>query len=297
MQLFKKIRGKIYCAIALLVLFSTTLIGFIPIFVLGLLKLTPNQRVKNFCTKKVNRIVTLWNDANNLFLKISNPTHFEVNGVDSFSTDDWYLVIANHQSWLDIVILHRLFNRKIPVLKFFIKDQLKWMPLLGFCWWTMDCPFMKRYSPAYLKKNPHKKGKDLQSTEKALTSFKQTPSTLMSFIEGTRYSPEKKSLQNSPYQYLLKPKAGGISFVISTMGQKITHLLDVTITYPKGGNLLWNFLCHQLDLIKINIRKIPIPSQFLTPSLIEDETIKLEFREWLNEKWLEKDQLITTMKN
>lgn len=296
MHISKKFTGKLYATGALLVLLFTTALGSIPILFLGLAKLLPNPRLKIFCTNMVDKIATIWTDINNVYLDKSNPAQLEITGAQNFNPDDWYLVVANHQSWLDIVILQRLFNRKIPVLKFFIKDQLKWVPFLGFSWWAMGCPFMKRYSPAYLAKNPHKKGKDLQATQKALTVFKQTPASLMSFVEGTRYTSQKKLAQNSPYQHLLKPKAGGISFVISAMNKQINQLLDVTITYSEQENSLWDFLCHRIHSIQVNIRQIPIPKQFLTTSLIDNDKIQSEFREWLNEKWLEKDRLINEMK-
>lgn len=296
MHISKKFTGKLYAIGALLVLIFTTALGSIPILFLGLAKLLPNPRLKIFCTNMVDKIATIWTDINNVYLDKSNPAQLEITGANNFNPDDWYLVVANHQSWLDIVILQRLFNRKIPVLKFFIKDQLKWVPFLGFSWWAMGCPFMKRYSPAYLAKNPHKKGKDLQATQKALTVFKQTPASLMSFVEGTRYTQQKKLAQNSPYQHLLKPKAGGISFVISAMNKQINQLLDVTITYSEEENSLWDFLCHRIHSIKVNIRQLSIPTQFLTASLIDNDKIQSEFREWLNEKWFEKDQLINEMK-
>jgi 1-acyl-sn-glycerol-3-phosphate acyltransferase len=292
-----KIISPIFHAITtVIILILFTAIGSIPILLLGLLKLVPNQRLKIYCTKKVDQIAILWSDINNIYLNYIHPVEWKITGIEHFDPQKWYLVIANHQSWLDIVVLQRVFNRKIPVLKFFIKDQLKWIPFLGFSWWAMGCPFMKRYSPEYLAKHPHKKGKDLLSTKKALTLFKQTPATLMSFVEGTRYTDQKRSQQNAPYQQLLKPKAGGIGFVIDAMNQHITQLLDVTIIYPNENHSLWNFLCQRVDSVQIHIRQLTIPSQFLKSTLFIDEALLSEFRSWLNQQWLEKDQLITKMK-
>lgn len=292
----KKIIENLHAIPTLLVLIISTALGSVPILLLGILKLYPNQRWQVYCTKSVDKIAALWTDVNNFYVDKIHPAHWEVTGLENYDSKSWYLVVANHQSWLDIVILQRLFNRKIPVLKFFIKDQLKWVPFLGFSWWAMGCPFMKRYSPAYLAKNPHKKGDDLLATQKALKVFKQTPATLMSFVEGTRYTSEKKLQQNSPYHHLLKPKAGGVGFVIDAMNKQINHILDVTIVYPHHQNSLWDFLCRRIDSIKIHIRQLPIPSQFLNSSLISDEKTQAEFRQWLNHQWSEKDQLIAEMK-
>lgn len=292
----QKSEGPLYGILAVFMLIMTTTLCSIPVLIMGLLKLFPNQAWKVLCTKGVDLIASYWCSANNRYLDKTNPIQWEISGTTELNPKNWYLVIANHQSWLDIVVLQRLFNRKIPVLKFFIKDQLKWIPLLGFSWWAMGCPFMKRYSPSYLAKYPHKKGKDLEATKKALRLFKQTPATIMNFIEGTRYSAEKKQEQNSPYQHLLKPRAGGISFVISSMHQQITHLLDVTIIYPPEKSSLWHFLCRRVDAIKIHVRQLQIPAKFLNTSLPENDKMKADFHLWINQQWSEKDHLISMMK-
>lgn len=297
MILSKKLMGNISGFLALFILLITTILGFIPILILGILKLFPNKHLKIRCIKIIDQIATLWVNINTLYVEKTKLVKWNITGLDSFQNEDWYLVIANHQSWLDIVVLQRVFNHKIPLLKFFIKDQLKWVPLLGFSWWAMGCPFMKRYTPAYLAKHPHKKGQDVKATQKALKLFKQTPGTLMSFIEGTRYTPEKKRQQQSPYEHLLKPKAGGISYVISAMNQELNQLLDVTISYPEGNHSLWSFLCYRIQTINVHVRSITIPQPFLTVSLIEDDKIQSDFRHWLNDRWAEKDQLMSMMKN
>lgn len=288
--------GQLHGIAAIALLVSYTILGFIPILFIGILKLFPNRRWKTFCTRMVDAIATAWSGANNAYIDRTQQIKWEVIGLENLSRKNWYLVIANHQSWLDIVVLQRLFNRKIPVLKFFIKDQLKWIPLLGFSWWAMGCPFMKRYSKEYLTKKPHKKGKDLQSTRKAIELFRHTPAAVMNFVEGTRFTQQKNKQQQSPYQHLLKPKAGGIGFVISTMGQQFNSLLDVTIIYSNKKHSLWDFLCRRVDAIKVHIRQLPIPKQFTNPSLVDDDKMQIEFRDWLNNNWFEKDNLIASLK-
>ncbi|MCL9683414.1 acyltransferase [Legionella maioricensis] len=296
MQKTKKTGGHVYALLASLILVITTTLCFIPILFIGLLKLFPNKRWQTFCTRCVDAISMVWCDINNLYIDKVQKIHWDVTGLDNLKRNDWYLVVANHQSWLDIVILHRLFNRKIPVLKFFIKDQLKWVPLLGFSWWAMGCPFMKRYSKEYLAKKPHKQGKDLISTRKAIETFKRTPASIMNFIEGTRFTSAKKEQQKSPYNHLLKPKAGGISFIISSMGHQISSLLDVTIIYPDPDHSLWDFLCQRVKTVKINIRLLPIPQKFTSSKLLNDEQTQTDFKNWLNQQWAIKDNLIASLK-
>lgn len=288
--------GIAYAITALLILIISCILCFIPILFIGLFKLIPNKKWQTLCTKGIDAVVMCWSDVNNFYINKVLKVQWDIQGLDNLNPKDWYLLVANHQSWLDIVILQHVFNRKIPVLKFFIKDQLKWIPLLGFAWWAMGCPFMKRYNKAYLEKKPHKRGKDLIATRKAVQSFKNTPASIMTFLEGTRFTPEKKALQNSPYTHLLKPKAGGISFVISAMGTQINNVLDVTILYGEPQHSLWDFLCRRVKSITVHIRPITIPQQFSSSQLINDEQILTDFKNWLNEQWAEKDNLIASLK-
>ena len=295
MSLSNKFGSQLHAVLAVFVLIITTTLCFIPILFIGLFKLIPIKAWQDLCTRAVDSISTLWCSVNNWYVDNIQKLKLDITGLENLDRTNWYLVVANHQSWLDIVVLHRLFNRKIPVLKFFIKDQLKWVPLLGFSWWAMGCPFMKRYSKEYLAKYPHKKGQDLLSTRKAIEAFKRTPASVMNFIEGTRFTVTKKEKQQSPYTHLLKPKAGGISFIISSMGQQITSLLDVTIVYPEKNHSLWDFLCKRVHCAKISIRQIPIPSKFISSQLLENAEMQNEFKDWLNEQWAEIDRLITSL--
>ncbi|MCA0404019.1 MAG: acyltransferase [Proteobacteria bacterium] len=291
--IFKGGELKALCSLVLLVV--TTISCFIPILALGLIKLIPNIRIKTICTNLVDKIATLWCAINNAYINHILKIKWDIEGTKNLKAKGWYLVIANHQSWLDIVVAHRVFNRKIPAIKFFIKDQLKWVPLLGFAWWAMGCPYMKRYTKEYLVKNPHKKGKDFESTEKAVNLFKHSPTTIMNFVEGTRYTKAKSKAQGEPYQYLLKPRAGGINFVISAMGKQFTNLLDMSIVYPEKNTNLWDFLCGRIKTIKVHVQELTIPPQFTEPAASQNEELQNEFRHWLNENWLKKDALIEEM--
>lgn len=273
----------------------STMLAFVPVLLIGICKLIPYTPWQSFCGRWVDKVVMFWSGMNNFFINRTQKTKWRVDGIDNLSKKDWYLIIANHQSWMDIVVLQKIFNRKIPVMKFFIKDQLKWVPLLGFAWWAMGCPFMKRYTKAQIAKKPHKKGRDLKKTQKAMRLFKYRPTSIINFVEGTRFTEIKKSIQQSPYNALLKPKAGGISYAISAMGEKVNSLLDVTIHYSSRHCTLWDFLCRRIEAIQVNIRKIQIPTEFLTENLANDQQLQQSFREWLNNQWHDKDQLLLSM--
>lgn len=290
MHLIKKLFSNLIAVLSVLLLIVSTSIFFIPILIIGLLKLIPIMSWRVLCTRLIDKAVCAWVSVNGFYVDYLRRTKLHITGDVKLDKNHWYLVIANHQSWLDIVLLQRLFNHKIPMLKFFIKDQLKWVPLLGFAWWAMGLPFMKRYSRAYLEKNPHKRGQDLNATRKALYLFQHTPSTIMNFIEGTRFTEEKKNEQQSPYKHLLKPRAGGISFVIEALNHRINSFLDVTIIYPHKAHSLWDYLCGRINEVTIHVREIIIPPAFLERD--KDKSTQEEFYRWLNDQWVEKDLLI-----
>lgn len=296
MSKVKASRGQLNAIFCITILSISTILCFLPILFIGVFKLIPYKPWQTHCTRCIDAIATFWSGINNFFIEHTQSINWEVSGLSTYDKHGWYLVTANHQSWLDIVVLHKLFNKKIPVLKFFIKDQLKWVPLLGFAWWAMGCPFMKRYPKQYLEKKPHKRHKDFKSTKNSIALFKRSPTSIINFIEGTRFRQDKKIQQDSPYQHLLKPRAGGISYVIATMGKNINSILDVTILYPEGNSTLWGFLCRRIHNIKVKIRNIPIPQEYLNADILNNEDKQLQFRAWLNQQWQEKDTLISAMK-
>jgi 1-acyl-sn-glycerol-3-phosphate acyltransferase len=272
-----------------LMLISNTILVFIPFLIIGLFKLIPYPPLRKLCNKGLNFFCSYWIEFNSYFVKFTRRVKWNVKGDITLKRHQWYLVISNHQSWLDIVVLQQILHKRIPELKFFVKDQLKWVPFLGFAWWILDCPFMKRFSKEYLRKHPEKKGLDLLTTKKACQKFKNMPVSIMNFIEGTRFTQVKHKLQNSPYQHLLKPKAGGVAYVLQSMGERIHSIVDVTITYPERSKTLWDYLCGRVNQVNVYVRQLPIPEPFLKMNYFEDPEIKQRFQNWLNEVWGEKD--------
>jgi 1-acyl-sn-glycerol-3-phosphate acyltransferase len=174
------------------------------------------------------------------------------------STREWYLVVSNHRSWVDILVLQAVFNRRIPFLKFFLKQQLIWVPFLGIAWWALDFPFMRRYTAAHLEKHPEDRGKDLEVTRRACEKFRLIPTSVMNFVEGTRFTPAKHAAFKSPYRNLLPTRAGGTSFVLSSMGGMLHSLLDVTIAYSTGTPSLWDLCCGRVGTVIVDVRRRPI---------------------------------------
>ena len=237
-----------------------------------------------------------FNVANaNLTQKIRWDVQIDLNGGPPLRRDASYLVIANHMAWSDIVVLQQVFNRKIPFLKFFLKKQLLYVPLLGWAWWALDFPFMKRYSRSYLEKHPEKRGEDLATTRKACARFKGSKISILNFLEGTRFTAAKHASQRSPFKHLLMPKAGGVAFVLEAMGDQFDSLLDVTIHYPGGVQSLWGMLSGKLTEIVVRIKQVPIPREVLGGNYLDDSAFRERMQAWVTELWRAKDQLISQL--
>ena len=286
------VRGNLSLALYIL----NTLLWCIPLFLLVLAKaMVPLESWMRKCSRLLDAIAENWIWVNNLNQRlVVGNTRWEVQGMAVLKRSEWYLVLANHQSWVDILVLQRIFHRKIPFLKFFIKKELLWFPVLGQAWWAMDFPFVKRYTKSYLHKKPHLKGKDLEITRNACKKFKKTPVSIMNFVEGTRFTNEKHRRQQSPYAHLLKPKAGGIAFVLGSLGEQIHRVLDVTIVYPEGDINFWALLCGKIRKIKVRIRSLPVSPELLG-DYANDEHFRAGLQRWLNNIWAEKNRYIEEM--
>ena len=279
--------------LSLLLYIVNTLFWFIPLMLLAILKLLPITRWQAWMSYLVDAVAVAWISLNNFTTHIFTSIKWRVEGLETLSRKDWYLIIANHQSWADILILQNIFNRKIPFIKFFLKKELLYVPFMGLCWWALDFPFMKRYSQQLLKKRPELKGKDIATTRKACEKFRYKPVSIMNFVEGTRFTQAKHDKQQSPFRYLLKPKAGGTAFVLGTMGEQLHKLLDVTIHYPQGIPSFWDYISGKVHAITVNIKVLPISKELIGD--YNDQAYRERFQQWLNQLWVEKDQQLATL--
>ena len=233
-----------------------------------------------------------WVTCNSAWMSLTQKTHWDVQGLSKLNKDGWYLVSANHQSWVDILVLQHTFNGKIPLLKFFLKQELIRVPIMGLCWWALDFPFMKRFSKQYLEKHPEMRGKDLETTKIACEKFSQTPTSVMNFLEGTRFTQEKHAKQQSPYRYLLKPKAGGIAFAINAMGDKFQSILNITIAYPDGIPTFMDFMFGKVKNIVVRVNEIEIPPHYSKKDYNADPEFKQEVQGWVHNMWSDKDETL-----
>ena len=293
MAVLKHIRGFIVFSGLTL----NTIFWLIPIIVLALVKLVlPIPPARRLFTRAIMRFGENWVSVNRYILAGGGALRWQVRDIDELKYDGWYLVIANHQSAVDILILQTILNGRIPFLKFFIKQELIWLPFLGMAWWAMDMPFMKRYSRSYLAKHPEKRGKDLEATRRACKKFKDTPTSVINFIEGTRFSESKRDKRRSPYRNLLVPRAGGLAIALSSMGELFDAVLDVTLVYPGGVPTLWGLCCGDKVRVIADVHVLPCDAQLIGGDYGNDRDYRRNIHQWLTGVWEAKDQRIDVMR-
>ena len=243
----------------------------------------------------LNWIGENWLSGNSGWMRLTQKTKWDVQGMEGLNYHGRYLVVSNHQSWVDILVMQRLLNRRIPLLKFFIKRELIKVPLMGLAWWALDYPFLYRHSAEYLKEHPEQKGKDYEATRKACEKFGTVPTSVMNFLEGTRFTKEKRDRQKSEYKFLLRPKSGGLALALDVLGEKFHSLLDITIVYPDGIPTFWEFLCGKVKRITVRMRTIEIPKQFLHGDYEGDPVFRDAMHKWVQQLWRDKDKQIQTL--
>ena len=255
----------------------------------------PIRRMRLLIDPLLLRIAEAWISGNSGWMRLTQHTRWDVQGMEGLNYRSWYLVNCNHQSWVDILVLQRLFNRRIPLLKFFLKQQLIWVPVMGLAWWALDFPFMRRHSEEFLKQHPEMRGKDQETTRKACEKFALIPTSVMNFMEGTRFTASKHQRQQSPYKHLLKPKAGGMALALGVMGTKFQAILDVTIVYPDGPVDFWQFLKGKLKRVIVRVRHLPLPQQLVQADYAGDPAVREAYQKWVQQLWQDKDAQIDTL--
>lgn len=271
-------RALLTGTVAALVLAAYTLLLFALLAPLVLLKLLTRPLPPiGPLDRAVMTIADTWNRLNLAGLQRINRTRWQITMPADLQRHAWYLVIANHQSWVDILVLQRCLQGRAPFLKFFIKRELIWVPLVGLAWWALDFPFLRRRGGA-------SGAQDLAATRAACARFRALPTSVMSFVEGTRFTPAKHAAQDSPFRHLLRPKAGGVMMALDALGDQLDAVLDVTIVYPGRVPSFVDLLCGHLAEVRVHVERRPLPA--VDP---EQRFTAAAVQGWLAELWQLKD--------
>ena len=282
-------------AFPLLLVGLSTVAHVTVLLALAALKAIPNEAWRTRVTAWLIPVSESWIAFNAWAIRAFTSTRIHVEGGEGLRREGWYLVLANHQSWVDIPVLQSVFNRRVPFLKFFLKDQLKWIPLMGAAWWALDFPFMRRHSRAQIAARPELATQDRDATRKACKRFARIPTSVMNFVEGTRRTPAKHAAQQSPFRHLLKPRAGGVAFVLDAMGGLLRSVIDVTIAYPAGTPTMLELFAGRVPEIQVRIRERPVPEELLAGDYEHDAGFRERFQAWINGLWEDKDADLAQM--
>jgi 1-acyl-sn-glycerol-3-phosphate acyltransferase len=266
-----------------------------PVLALGLTKLLKQSRKVD----ETNiQITNSWLSVNNWLIDHVLPnTQWDIS-IDEdlqLSMQGRYLMTCNHQSWVDTTVNQYFGLTRMPLTRFFTKWELIFIPFVGQAFKILGFPMMKRHSKAQIAKKPELKDRDMEEARKACQQLLSQPFTLLNYLEGTRFTQEKHDQQQSPYQHLLKPKAGGLALALNILGDQIDALVDMTIVYPDGAPGYSEFWLGEVPRIAVNLRKINIPDWVLGGNYEDDAEYRERFQQWVHELWLEKDQLIESM--
>lgn len=278
-------------AIVALLLIANTIFWVIPIYVLVLVKLVlPFQFIRVPLSRFMSFLAQTWAFMNSNFSRLFLRIEWDVRLPANLDPKGQYLACSNHQSWNDIFCLMYAFGYKAPFFKFFLKQELIWVPLLGLAWWGLDYPFMKRYTREQVEKKPSLKGQDMVTTRKACEKFKTQPVMVLNFLEGTRFTPAKHAKSQSPYVHLLKPKSGGFAFAMSAFGEQINSMLNITVVYPDGSRGFWDFLSGKVRRVIVDVQELTIPHEFYVGDYENDREFRGRYHRWIAEIWQAKDE-------
>lgn len=276
-------------ASVLLVIFNTALTSLIVSFFAVIKLILPFAVVKKITVSMANKTLWGWATLNLWMLNLNNTIEWEIEEGDGLSQDNWYLLLSNHVSWADIVILSSVMKDKIPMTKFFLKYELLFVPFVGLACWGADMPFMRR--------DPERLDDDFKAIQKSCENFRAVPTTVVNFVEGTRATPEKLKDARTPYKHLFKPKIGGIAFTLSAMGELFDGIVDVTLAYPENQKSPFiDMLQGKLTKVVVRINLYPNDEK-VNGDYFGDKAFKRGFHKWVNDLWKEKDEYLQGILN
>ncbi|WP_039055289.1 acyltransferase [Enterobacter sp. Bisph1] len=292
-----KLLAAITLFLSVLLTILVTLVCSVPIIIAGIFKLLiPVPALWRAISTLCNFMMYCWCEALGWLLHLNPHLKWDVEGLEGLNKKNWYLLICNHHSWADIVVLCVLLRNHIPMNKYFLKQQLAWVPFLGLACWALDMPFMRRYSRSFLIRHPERRGKDVETTRRSCEKFRHHPTTIVNFVEGSRFTEEKRHQVRSSYTHLLPPKAAGVAMALNVLGKQFDKVLDVTLCYPENDRTpFFDMLSGRLTRIVVRVNVVPV-DETLHGDYVNDKHFKRRFQQWLNNLWHEKDELIGSIK-
>ena len=270
-------------------------IGFSTITIANLPRPFVSQKLKISLARMSNHISDWTILGFKVIMNFFHNNKMEVIYEDTFDRNDWCLGLANHQSWADILLILSASNYMMPNIRFFMKKELSWIPFIYLANKNLNMPFVNRHSKKQITKNPNLRLQDYENTIKSCKRLKRAPSTIFSYAEGTRFTSEKHKEQNSSYKNLLEPKIGGLATALSALPES-KYLIDFTLIYKTDQRSAWAFLKGDMADVKILVKKFKIPESLKNKSYLDDNEYRIEFKNWIEDIWSQKDKSIESLK-
>lgn len=294
-RLFGHVRG----AAAVVGMAGVTLLFGIPLVPAAVVKLTlPAGRARDRATAAVLGIAKTWARIINAIILGISGTRLTYQQLMADDPNGRYVLISNHQCWADVMLLIAAIDPRLPFPRYFIKEQLRWLPVVGLAAWALDFPFMKRHSRAAIEKNPGLRDEDMNTVRRACQVFRDLPVSLVNYAEGTRATPAKRAAADSPYQTLLPPKAGGTAFAVNAMRDVLDGILDMSVAYVDTPNpSFWDLVCGRIPEVAIRVRYLAVPADLAAGDYVADPDYRARFKAWLDELWAGKDTDITAIQD
>ena len=276
------------------VILGNSFAGSLPVWLMGAAKIITGAAIAD---KAVIKIANYWINSNNKLIDTILPEKdWRITLPDDVQINGKYLLVCNHQSWVDTSIVQYISQDRLPLTRFFTKFELIYIPIVGQTFYFLDFPMMRRHSKKAIAKNPALKGQDIIEAKRACALLKDKPFTLLNYLEGTRFTPVKRDKQQSPYRHLLKPRAGGLALAINALGKEIDGILDMTIVYPDGVTAYSDLWKGDIKRLGVDVRYLEIPDALSAAiqngGYEDDAAIKAQMFNWVEQIWENKDARI-----
>ncbi|MCE2425318.1 MAG: 1-acyl-sn-glycerol-3-phosphate acyltransferase [Pseudomonadales bacterium] len=271
------LRGHLAATLSLTAIAGNLLVFSVPLVLLVVARsLVP--AVRPLASRLGSRIYRLAVAFDDWCLHRISGARWQDPGLD-LDPDEVCIVVANHRSWADIFLLQSVIARRGPIVKFLCKRELAYLPVLGLIFVAFDFPILRRRSRG-LESDADRRADDRRRVRAACAVLSRSPAAMLSFVEGTRFTEQRRQRVRSPYRRLMPTRPGGFSTLLQALGSLGPAIVDVTIIYPRDVSF-WEFLGGAGGEIRILAERFPIHTvaQRGGPA-------------WLDARWRRKDDAL-----
>ena len=168
-----------------------------------------------FGQNAANALAVLWSRIGCYLI----PVRIRMTGKDNYSPDMPYIIVANHQSMVDIPVLHGWLGLKI---KWIIKKELEHIPVFGYACKKLGCIYIDRHNRRAAIQSIHDAGRKLQKG-----------ASVIFFPEGTRSRDGRlRPFKKGAFRFA---KDSGIPVLPITITNTIRILPPETLDLFPGG--------------------------------------------------------------